>query len=219
MNNMKNPLVISGVIALVISLAVVFTVGGRQGPAGNSGSNGSNGANGSDGQVGSLAGPDIPFPYLRWGGLGPIWNSASAPAATTTSSVFCSIAVPTGTSTIAFASWRPDAVNGFGTGQVFDISTSTTVAGSSTPALAANLSFSTSQVWQPDASNTYVGGQSQYVLGQTSNVDGAQNVFTVVSSPTGAAGPLYLNFRVATPTPGTFSSYPTGNCQVQFVQL
>ncbi len=170
----------------------------------------------NDVRYGSVASPDIPSPYLRWGGLGPIWHFSESPAATTTSGVFCSFAVPVGTSTVTFASWRPDNTSGsFGASQIFDISTSTLVSGSSTPALIYGASFSAGQIWEPISTSSSPSAPT-FVLYNSANTVGALNAFTVVSS---IANPLYLNFRVATSSAGSFANYPTGNCQAEFVQI
>jgi hypothetical protein len=163
--------------------------------------------------AGALSGPEISSPYLQWGGVNQ-WHSASSPSATTTSGVFCSVPVPYGTTTVAFATWRPDNL-AFGANQTFDISTSSTVSGSSTPALLIAASLTSAQVWMQEASSTQIASPSQ-VLNATNQATGASNVFTLVSSPT---APLYLNFRVATATPGTFATYLAGNCQTEFTQL
>lgn len=163
---------------------------------------------------GSATSPDISSPYLRWGNLGPIWNFQESPVATTTSGVFCSFLAPYGTSTLTLATWRPDNVGGsFGTGQTFDISTSTLVSGSSTPAFVIATKFEQAITWMPEASST--SAAPALVLSSVNSTGGMQ-VFNIVSS---AASPTYVNFRVATSSAGTFATYPTGSCQAQFIQL
>ncbi len=165
----------------------------------------------SSGQkFGSLAGPDIPFPYLRWGGFGPIWHAAQSPTAT--SSVICAIQPPIGTSTPTFISWRPDNL-AFGSGQTFDISTTTAANGygSSSPALVQGASLASSVVWIPNASTT----ANVNVLNGT-NGNGS-TIFTIVNTST--SSPTFLTFRVATATPGTFATGLAGNCQAEFNQI
>lgn len=160
---------------------------------------------------GSLAGPDIPFPYLRWGGLGPIYNAQQAIQAT--SSVFCSIQNPSGaTSSVSLATTRIDG-NNFGVTEVFDISTSTTQFGSSTPAFISGYSLTTNAsntaiVWSGNAATTTAGN----VLGAAS-FNGSD---PYIIGPT-----TWLNWRIASATPGTVTTGSTlsGNCQAQFIVL
>lgn len=187
---------VSSVVALLLSLAALGVAATHTTPA----------VSEPQHKVGSLAGPDIPSSYLRWGGVQVVHGSL-APVAT--SSVFCSIQSPAGTSTLTMASWRVDGVGGFGTGQAFDIATSTNGVATSTPALVAAASLGTSQVWVPSASSTGIATQ---VLSNGGNTNGVVNAFVLPPN-------TFVNFRVATSTPGTFSSYLSGNCQAEFIVL
>jgi hypothetical protein len=162
---------------------------------------------------GSLTGPDIPSPYLRWGGLGPIWNYSQSPTAT--SSVFCASQAPVGTSTLVFASWRPDNA-AFGSSQTFDLSTTTAAGGygSSTPALIIAANLQNAQVWLPEASTTPA---NPLLVLSAFSTTGGSNAFVIVNTST--SSPTWLTWRVATSTPGTFPIGLTGNCQAQFIQI
>lgn len=56
-------------------------------------------------QIGSLAGPDIPSPYLRWGNVAVYKGAMNMTAATTT---ICAIQAPAATSTLLTSQMRFD---------------------------------------------------------------------------------------------------------------
>jgi len=58
-------------------------------------------ANEISSQLGALVGPDIPYPYLKWGGVADEARSMEISKASTT---LCSFTSPAGTSTLTFAS-------------------------------------------------------------------------------------------------------------------
>ncbi len=199
-------------VILAVTLVGVFHIGGKQVTT-----TVVNPATGQPEQVvGSVAGPDIPFPYLRWGNLGPVWNTGMAMNAT--SSVFCSIQLPAGTSTISFLSTRIDNVGTMQTSNIFfDVSTSSTQFGSSTPAFISGETLaSTSSFWFPSSTSTTASRVGVLNPGMNANTDGSMSAMVFGSS---AATPLYLNWRVATSAAGTYTNYPTGQCQAQFIQL
>lgn len=157
--------------------------------------------------LGSVASPNITSPYLCVNGICD-WYSRVAIAAT--SSVIASIPFPAnvGTSTVEFADCSITA-NGMTGTQLLDISTSTTPFGSSTPALIYAHSIASGAkdnvTWEA-ASTT-----NARLIG-FSGITGENQVY-------GTSSTEYLNFRVATGTPGTFASYFTGECSAEFNQL
>ncbi len=162
---------------------------------------------------GALAGPDIPSPYLNWGGL-PIWHSSMDLAAT--SSVICSFPNPTNasttiqaTSTIAYVSVRVDN-NPLGT-QALYISTSTTAFGTSTPNLvaAASVGGSAYIAWNGSATTTILD-----VLGPGVASSGANGQTAYILRPG-----EFINVKIATTTAGAFATYMTGGCKAEFVQF
>lgn len=167
-------------------------------------------------RVGSLSGPEIPSPYLQWGSINH-WAAAGSPVATTTTGVFCVIPLPYGTTSIDRASWNPNNVGAAGVSATatFDISTSTLVSGSSTPALIAAAPISSTVIWGPEASSS-IGDQTRVL--NVVNTAGNSAVFTTFSSP---SAPMYLTFRIATTSgnTGVIPSAFTGTCEYEGTQL
>ena len=114
----------------------------------------------------------------------------SAPMKTATSTV-CSFLAPTGSSTIALASWRVTGNPNLATLEM-DISTSTQYAGTTTSPLSANVTL-------PALST---GGWGWTNQGFISGLVNSTNV------------PTYVNFVYATTTATTLAL--TGSCQVEF---
>lgn len=86
----------SAVVAIVLILGAFMFVHPSDGAPGTPGTKG------ADGQTyGSLAGPDIPFPYLNWGGVNTTQASMTMNQGTTTP---CAIQAPAATSTLRLAS-------------------------------------------------------------------------------------------------------------------
>lgn len=148
--------------------------------------------------------PDIVSPYVQWGG---VYEYRAGVATVATSSVMCAIQAPAATSTLKFASFLPTA-NGLGS-QVFSISTSSTAVGSSTPALVQSnsITIGTPVIWDGNPATT---SNSALVL-MNRDTTGLGSYIIKPSE--------YVNFRIATGTPGTFSSYVTGKCQATFLTL
>lgn len=161
---------------------------------------------------GSLAGPDIPFPYLQWGG---VYAYNAGPSITATSSVLCSIQNTVGTSTLDMAGIRFDS-NGMGS-QTFDISTSSSQLGSSTigfvigATIGATPTSPTVFAWTPGDIST--SSTALRILGSAANNN--TNGTTLFMWNTGD----WLTFRIATATPGTFAAYATGQCSVRTTKL
>lgn len=193
---------ISVVIAVVLSLVMAQGKIGPQGPAGQ---------NGSDGRYGALAGPDIPFTYLKWGGVQEV-NASAALTATTT--FLCQIQAPPATSTLRLATVRVDsnATGAF----TFDVSTSSALSGgygSSTPAYIKAASVPATAdgapfIWTPDATTTP--GTNSGLWGTVSAT--GQRLDYIRPNE-------YVTFRIATGTSGTISSFATGQCQASFVTI
>lgn len=125
-----------------------------------------------------------------------------------TSSVVCSIQNPaSATSTLERFTALINA-NGIGVAQTVDIATSSTAYATSTPALAYAASIGTGEdhvVWTPGIAST----TNPNVLAYDSWASTGESPFIIGPSE-------YLNMRIATGTPGTFSSYWTGNCTAVF---
>ncbi len=143
-------------------------------------------------------------PYTSIGGLQSYSKSVSLAA---TSSVFVSIKNPfAATSTVVLMSLQTTS-NGMGA-QTFDVSTSSTNVGSSTPALGYGVSVGatrTSYVWSPATTTNGT------VIGAATSGNGVSNIIL---------GPNeYLNFRIASGTPGTFAAYLKGNVNVLIRKL
>lgn len=164
---------------------------------------------------GALAGPDIPYRDVCIGGVCSHYEQQPLAA---TSSVICSIPIPTATSTLAAFNMTVTG-NNLVAAQTLDVSTSTSqfaqIAGnygSSTPAyiFAASLPAAgqKSFFWRSGNSST-----------TNSKAWGSDTLFNtgealIVSSTT----QTYLNVRIATGTPGTWASgnYLTGSCSAKF---
>lgn len=158
---------------------------------------------------GALSSVDNLGPYINFGGVTE-WNASGQPQAT--SSAFCSIQNRNfSTSTILAVGLRIDST-GLGT-QTFDIATSTTQFGTSTPALVYGATV-------PVAS----GGTYRWSPGGIATTSNQTTVLMPVGglsngSPYVLAPNEYLNFRIASGTPGTFASYLTGKCTARFQAL
>lgn len=137
-------------------------------------------------------------PYVSIGGV-KTYNYNQQIAAT--SSVFCSIKNPFGaTSTVSSYSVN-GLTNGLGT-QTFDLSTSSTAIGSSSPAFLRAYSTGTGAfpaLWTPEGTTT-----NANVIGMSAKNTGQSDI---ILGPTD-----YLNARIATGTPNVFVNYITGTC-------
>lgn len=193
----QNHLFVSAVVAALVAAVVAFLFVMPRVPTDQ-----------PEPQPGATA--DISSPYLQWGGVSQYSVGVSP---TATSSVFCSILLPTtaGTSTILGVSFRTIS-NGLGS-QVFYISTSTTVVGSSSPALISAASIPAAGgviAWQPGIQST----SSPDVLGNLESIVGNKGMTPFIILPG-----QRVNFRVATNTPGTFAAYLGGKCTARFQAL
>ena len=104
---------------------------------------------------GAVANPDIPSPWVKWGGTTEY--RASGTWDTATSSVVCSIQNPAAATTTIDSIFGHVSNNSLGT-QVLYVSTSTSNVGSSTPSLIADMALTnavqTSIVWQAGVATT-----------------------------------------------------------------
>lgn len=155
------------------------------------------------GELGAATGPDISSPYLQWGGV-EMWN-ASVSINTATSSVLCSIQNTSGaTTSLAFFGAHINT-NGIAQNQTFDISKSSTAYGTSSPAFikagAITGSAQKDVAWETGNGTTTASG----ILGSDSFLKTGETPFLVAPNE-------YVNFKIASGTPGTFSSYYSGNC-------
>lgn len=151
--------------------------------------------------VSALSGPDIPSPYISWGGILK-WNLPGSFQTATTS--VCWVKSPVASSTLDWA--RIAITVGTTTDAIFDISTSTTQFASSSPALVkaeAIVSGATGIIaWQPGAASSTSG-----VIGLTKTSGASQNVLppnTYVTFKTGAGLGGYTY---------------TGSCAAGFTQI
>lgn len=154
------------------------------------------------GAVPTLDGVD--FPFTKIGGLRE-YNYSQAIMAT--SSVICSTKI-TATSTLK-AYTVLGLTNGLGA-QTFDVSTSSTAYGTSSPAYIRGYSTGATGfalVWGNGATTTnasLIGGTVSNNVGNSDNV-----IFPN----------QYVNVKIATSTAGTFGSYFTGRCSGKFQEL
>lgn len=159
--------------------------------------------------VGALAGPDIPYNYLSIGGLITYYAHADLAA---TSSVPCALQSPSSTSTLAFWAARVDS-NGLGA-ITFDVSTSSTAYGSSSPSfILANTIAANAKDFVSWSGGIAASTTNSRLIG----FDSFQP--SVVTGESGYVIPpnTWLNMRVATgTTPGTFANYLTGSCGAGF---
>lgn len=186
MDNLKTVLIVLA-LAAFIGVGVSFSTSGPQTV---------------DKPVGALTSPDLPYNYLCVGGV--CTYTVKGTLAATSSSV-CAIQNPRGATTTVTAASLQITANGMAQNQKLDISTSSTALGSSTPSLVWNKtvtgSAQASISWTPQATST------PQLIG-INTLTGETNV---VLGPT-----EYLTFKIATGTPGTFSSYWTGTCTGTF---
>lgn len=139
--------------------------------------------------LGAVSSPDIPSPYISYGGLIHWANAVQLNTATNT---LCSIQSPAATSTLVYASVFFTSTT---SPSLVQISKGTTISGTSTSALSSATPFAANQ-----------GG---YVVASTS-VDSLAG--TLVFAPNQFL--VVQQFGVA--VPGTMS--PTGQCSAEFLQ-
>jgi hypothetical protein len=152
--------------------------------------------------LGALAGPDIPYDHVCIGGVCTYSYKAAINAS---SSMPCSFPFPNaGTSSVTYAAIQVTG-NGLGT-QTLDISTSSNPYGtSSLPFVKArSIAGFASIAWEPGATSS----------AQLSGVNSATGELNTLGTSTD-----FLNFKVATATPGTFTNYYTGTCIASFRAL
>ncbi len=189
----------------MVSIIAALVLGHGVLVAGPQGQNGADGRNGQNGQTfGSLTGPDIQSPYLRWGGV-QIVHASLQPTATTTSGVFCTVVSPSATSSVMALSWRPDNMTGVSSGTQFDIATTSNMNATSSPGFLVGVSMFTTQMWSQGASTTANSAQIPVI-----GTNGTFNQYQVNPN-------TLVVWRLSTSTtPGAMSPYPTGNCQAEF---
>lgn len=177
---MKNTYIITGVIALVFSGAFWLIAPGKVAQTVQ--------------QFGSLAGPDIPSPYLKWGGGIGLVVRPTGVALTTATTTPCAIQSPAATSTLEVAGIR------------LDVSSST--ATTWTIARATTAFATTTQI----GTNYTVAANTQaFINASTSPAAGAPEVFPpnnwLVFSETGG---------ITSGDSGT-GFVPSGECSAQWV--
>ena len=197
-------------VALVVALGAIWLVGaGKMGPPGPQG------PQGSEGKFGALAGPDIPSPYLQWGG---VYEYRTGAAIAATSSMLCDLTSPPATSTprILGITFDSNDIGAFS----MDISTTTSLGyGSSTPAFIASAPVAAAVirpvVWTfGTATTTSKGVWGSYNLSILSDA-GTQTGESSFSLPPNT----HITFRVATATPRTLTAYSTGHCSGAFLVI
>lgn len=183
----------TSIVALVAIL--VIAIGGYQFPQVKSV---------TDRVVGAVATLDgVDNPVIRINGLKQTWYSQPIMA---TSSAIC--ATPEITATSTLRSFKVlGLTNGLGA-QFFDVSTSTTAYGSSSPAYVKTYSTGATgfaMVWNgATTTNANIIGNTWNGTGQSDNIILPGQRITA---------------RIATGTPGTFSSYMTGRCSAVIEEL
>lgn len=149
MNKLITGAVVSGVIALVVSFAVVYVA--KPAPVQQ--------------PLGALAGPDIPSPYLRWGDVLVYQAHRSMVAATTT---LCALQSPAATSTLAWAGWS--ITTGTSTAATIDIGSGATAYATTTNYVSATSVSSGAQgaaSWGQPTGTTGILAPNTYVLVKT----------------------------------------------------
>lgn len=160
--------------------------------------------NNGDTQVGVASGPDQTSNYTSIGGVS-FYHERKA--ITATSSAVCAFPVPFASSTLKSLTVSVNT-NGIAAAQTVDISTSTTAFGSSTPAFI-------------NAGAVGAGAIQRLVYGGSSLANSA-TLLGLLS--TGAAvntlqSGQFVTVRIATTTPGTFTTYWGGFCDAVFQKL
>lgn len=158
--------------------------------------------------AGALPGPDIASPYLRWGNVAQ-YNAG--PAMIATSSVQCAYQF-TATSTIDLVGVHING-NSLGTAETMDVSTSSTQYGSSTPALIKAFAVSSA----PTAANPDIVSWQPGVA--TTSAAGALASLANGGSPYIGYTGQWLTWRVATGTPGVFTTGLSGQCLLRTTRL
>lgn len=139
---MKNNLIVGGVIlAIVLGGIGMFTPVGKT-------------ATQAVQKLGALAGPDIPSPYLQWGGVYQYNGVQTMQTATTT---LCAIQGPTATSTVSFADFS--VTTGTSTAATIDIG-----FGSTKYATSTNLVSAVSVGSGAKGAGVYTGSTANVVL-------------------------------------------------------
>lgn len=141
---------------------------------------------------GALAGPDIPSPYLNWGGV-RTYNAGISPTQATTT--ICAIQSPAATSTLTYASVKLDVSSS--TATILDLAKGTT-------AFATTTAIGSTYAVAADA--------QAFVLASTSPGAGAVTVF--------APNQWFVVGVRGGVTPGSNGAgfVPTGRCQATFVE-
>lgn len=124
---------------------------------------------------GALAGPDIPSPWVRWGGVASYRGTQAMQMATTT---LCAIQGPSATSTVSFASW-------FITGPTSTAATIDIGIGSTAYATTSNLVSATA------VASGAQGAASWSSLNGTSGVVGPNQYLIIKTAGAGLGGYTY----------------------------
>lgn len=146
---------------------------------------------------------NVDSPYVTISGVHTAYKAVSMAA---TSSVACAIQNPLGATSTLDAFGGQINSNGLVSAQTFDVSTSSNAFGSSTPALMYAVSVgagaqSTFAWARATTTNTQVIGAAVAANGSTA----------VIVGPT-----QWVTLRIATGTPGVFTSYLAGKCSAIF---
>lgn len=155
-------------------------------------------------KLGSVASPDIPSPYLNWGGIRMYNTGTKLTQGTTT---VCSIQSPVSTSTLEFAGIQFDFASS--SALVLDIGQGTTPYSTSSARL----------------SSAYNIAANAFAFIQASTSPGGVGTSTFPGSPTAMVFPpsTYLNFKFygngtnLDTALSVASLVPVGRCQAQFI--
>lgn len=159
---------------------------------------------------GAVSGPSVEGPYFTIGGVETYYANQSFNA---TSSTICSIANPFGATSTIRTIGASRTATGIGGTQAFYLSTTTSTGryGSSTPAFVADYRATTANF----AFSWSAGGATS-----TNQMLGLLQPSDAVGQSTAILGPLeVITLRIATGTPGTFSTYMTGRCTAELQRL
>lgn len=206
MDNKKAIIAIcAGVVLLVLAMIFLRPSDGQPGMNGQDGRDGVN--------VGALASPDIPSPYLQWGGV--VQFSQGAPLLAT-SSVICYWQAPA-TSTVDMLGLVVTA-NSPAAAQQIDISTSSSMFGSSSPAFIRAAAIGTAPT--AAAPNTIA-----WTAGLPTSTPMTGILALGYGSTTGASPYIintgeFVTWRIATAAPsGVASAGLSGKCTLKATAL
>lgn len=174
--------------AFIATVSAVFLVSGNQGPPGPPGQPGHDGKN-AEQTLGAVSSPDMPFPYISWGGVRRWQGGADLIQG---NKIVCAVQSPPATTTIEHAAVRFD-FTGQAIQTVWELGRGTT-AGATTTSLAKL---------------TLASGAQGTIVATTS----------VTALTDGVVAPSsWISTLLSTSSVGS-TFLPTGHCSVSFVEI